>query len=59
MVLIVSDGSALSVYMRPNHVPPESTTVTFIVADIDGSKVAWFKDPDGNIPALTPLPQAG
>jgi catechol 2,3-dioxygenase-like lactoylglutathione lyase family enzyme len=29
------DGSALTVYLRPNHVPPANTTVTFIVSDIE------------------------
>ena len=29
------DGSALTVYLRPNHVPPENTTVTFLVSDIE------------------------
>jgi catechol 2,3-dioxygenase-like lactoylglutathione lyase family enzyme len=85
------DGSAISVYTRPNHVPPENTSASFIVADLaaemadlrsrgvtfeeydapgiktvngvatddDGGKVAWFKDPDGNIIALTSLPQPG
>ena len=83
------DGSAVSVYVRPNHVPPENTAVMFIVSDIeaemadlrsrgvkfedydmpgiktvnglateesDGSKIAWFKDPAGNILGLSTLP---
>jgi catechol 2,3-dioxygenase-like lactoylglutathione lyase family enzyme len=85
------DGSALSVYLRPNHRAPENTTLTFIVKDMaaevanlrsrgvtfedydmpeigiktvdgvatsdeDGSKVAWFKDPDGNIISLATAP---
>jgi len=29
------DGSAVSVYLRPNHRPPENTAVTFIVSDIE------------------------
>ena len=84
------DGSALSVYLRPNHRAPENTTLTFVVEDMDaevadlrsrgvtfedydipeigiktvdgigtsedGSKVAWFKDPDGNIISLATAP---
>jgi catechol 2,3-dioxygenase-like lactoylglutathione lyase family enzyme len=84
------DGSALSVYSRPNHVAPENTTVTFLVSDfdaemadlrsrgvtfedydipgvktvdgvatLDAAKGAWFKDPDGNILAITTMPPAG
>jgi catechol 2,3-dioxygenase-like lactoylglutathione lyase family enzyme len=32
---LLPDGSALTVYVRPNHVPPENTAVTFLVGDID------------------------
>lgn len=88
------DGSALSVYLRPNHRPPENTTMTFVVSDIEaevadlrkrgitfedydmpeigvktvdgiatldenGAKSAWFKDPDGNILAVTTMPPPG
>ncbi len=49
---LLPDGSALSVYLRPNHVPPENTTVTFIVADIEAemadlrSRGVTFEDYD-------------
>jgi catechol 2,3-dioxygenase-like lactoylglutathione lyase family enzyme len=29
------DGSALSVYFRPDHRPPENTAITFLVSDIE------------------------
>lgn len=32
---LLPDGSALTVYARPNHRPPENTAVTFLVADVD------------------------
>ena len=46
------DGSALSVYLRPNHVPPGNTTVTFVVSDIEAemadlrSRGVTFEDYD-------------
>ncbi len=46
------DGSALTVYLRPNHVPPENTTVTFLVSDIEAemadlrSRGVTFEDYD-------------
>jgi catechol 2,3-dioxygenase-like lactoylglutathione lyase family enzyme len=46
------DGSALSVYLRPNHNPPENTVLTFIVSDIEAemadlrSRGVTFEDYD-------------
>jgi catechol 2,3-dioxygenase-like lactoylglutathione lyase family enzyme len=32
---LLPDGSALQVYFRPGHRPPENTAVAFAVADVD------------------------
>jgi catechol 2,3-dioxygenase-like lactoylglutathione lyase family enzyme len=46
------DGSAITVYLRPNHVPPENTTITFVVSDIEAemadlrSRGVTFEDYD-------------
>jgi catechol 2,3-dioxygenase-like lactoylglutathione lyase family enzyme len=48
----LADGSALTVYLRPDHVPPANTTVTFIVSDIEAemadlrSRGVTFEDYD-------------
>ena len=48
----LADGSALTLYLRPNHVAPENTSVTFIVSDIEAemadlrSRGVTFEDYD-------------
>ena len=34
---LLPDGSALTVYYRPAHRPPENTTITFLVADVEAT----------------------
>jgi catechol 2,3-dioxygenase-like lactoylglutathione lyase family enzyme len=87
---LLPDGSALQVYLRPGHRPPENTAAAFAVADVDaevadlrgrgitfedydlpgiktvdgvatapdGTRLAWFKDPAGNILGIGTMPSS-
>lgn len=42
-------GGDLRVSPVPSTTPSEHTVMGFAVDDVDGAKVAWFRDPDGNL----------